>query len=408
MSGPSGAGGWASAGMAASIAPPPSPGTPKPAETTRETGGNDTRDRRKVHILWTTRTSPTGPGCPTTASAGPGAPPRGPGGATTGPGRSSWSPWSSPGSRTSSPRGPRWRRLSKSATKAPRAGIGREEKPGISTFLFRRSGAIGAFVADLDNLRRRGPLGGGGRRSVGGRPTVSLRPRGAQTTGCIESNVVSAGFGDEGDEGGEGGEGGGVRPAGSGQASRPRGPPSSRGSTSGFPRPVRRSLLRRDDGRGLPCTHGRLGDGTGHRAPQPWRHPRPAVSHMQPAGPGGSPGGRLGESREMRCTRATADGPRDGTVTRRGPGPGSGRAGATTALPAAPAFRPDPDRIPRAPTCPTGLGSLRIRGRPRRNAPPRAPAGLGPRSSGPPGASESGPARLRPRGPVTGSCPAAP
>ena len=219
------------------------------------------------------------------------------------------------------------------------------------------------------------------------------------------SRVVSAGFGGEG---GEGDGGGGVRPAGSGQASRPRGPPSSRGSTSGFPRPVRRSLLRRDDGRGLPCTHGRLGDGTGHRAPQPWRHPRPAVSHMQPAGPGGSPGGRLGESREMRCTRATADGPRDGTVTRRGPGPGSGRAGATTALPAAPAFGPDPDRIPRAPTCPTGLGSLRIRGRPRRNAPPRAPAGLGPRSSGPPGVSESGPARLRPRGPVTGSCPAAP
>ena len=244
-----------------------------------------------------------------------------------------------------------------------------------------------------------------GRRSAGG-PGALRRPDASNRMSFPPvSRVVSAGFGGEG---GEGDGGGGVRPAGSGQASRPRGPPSSRGSTSGFPRPVRRSLLRRDDGRGLPCTHGRLGDGTGHRAPQPWRHPRPAVSHMQPAGPGGSPGGRLGESREMRCTRATADGPRDGTVTRRGPGPGSGRAGATTALPAAPAFRPDPDRIPRAPTCPTGLGSLRIRGRPRRNAPPRAPAGLGPRSSGPPGASESGPARLRPRGPVTGSCPAAP
>ena len=62
-----------------------------------------------------------------------------------------WDVW---GSWDSSGRG-----VSKSATKAPRAGIGREEKPGISTILFRRSGAIGAFVADLDNLRHRGPLG---------------------------------------------------------------------------------------------------------------------------------------------------------------------------------------------------------------------------------------------------------
>ena len=75
-----------------------------------------------------------------------------------------WDVW---GSWDSSGRG-----VSKSATKAPRAGIGREEKPGISTILFRRSGAIGAFVADLDNLRRRGPLGGGGRRSAGGRSAV--------------------------------------------------------------------------------------------------------------------------------------------------------------------------------------------------------------------------------------------
>ena len=243
-----------------------------------------------------------------------------------------------------------------------------------------------------------------GRRSAGG-PGALRRPDASNRMSFPPvSRVISAGFGDEGDEGGEGGGGGGVRPAGSGQASRPRGPPSSRGSTSGFPRPVRRSLLRRDDGRGLPCTHGRLGDGTGHRAPQPWRHPRPAVSHMQPAGPGGSPGGRLGESREMRCTRATADGPRDGTVTWRVPGgPGPRRR-----------FRrrrrsdPTPIGSPAPPRAPAGLGSLRIRGRPRRNAPPRAPAGLGPRSSGPPGASESGPARLRPRGPVTGSCPAAP
>ena len=41
--------------------------------------------------------------------------------------------------------------VSKSATKTSRGGIGREKKRGISTILLRRSGPIGAFVADLDN-----------------------------------------------------------------------------------------------------------------------------------------------------------------------------------------------------------------------------------------------------------------
>ena len=57
--------------------------------------------------------------------------------------------------------------VSKSATKALRTGIGGEKKRGISTILFRRPGSIGVFVADLDNLRRRGSLRGapqGGRR----------------------------------------------------------------------------------------------------------------------------------------------------------------------------------------------------------------------------------------------------
>ena len=44
----------------------------------------------------------------------------------------------------------RVRDVSKSATKALRAGIGREKKRGIPTILLRRSGTIGAFVADLD------------------------------------------------------------------------------------------------------------------------------------------------------------------------------------------------------------------------------------------------------------------
>ena len=46
--------------------------------------------------------------------------------------------------------------MSKSATKAPRAGIGREKKRGISTIHFRRFSSIRVFVADLDNSRRRG------------------------------------------------------------------------------------------------------------------------------------------------------------------------------------------------------------------------------------------------------------
>ena len=48
--------------------------------------------------------------------------------------------------------------MSKSVAKAPRAGIGREKKRGISTILFRCFGAIRAFATDLDNLRPRGPL----------------------------------------------------------------------------------------------------------------------------------------------------------------------------------------------------------------------------------------------------------
>ena len=46
--------------------------------------------------------------------------------------------------------------VSESATKAPRTGIGCEEKRGISTILLAPSGSIRAFVADLDNWRRRG------------------------------------------------------------------------------------------------------------------------------------------------------------------------------------------------------------------------------------------------------------
>ena len=67
--------------------------------------------------------------------------------------------------------------LSKSVAKAPRAGIGREKKRGISTILLRHPGAIGAFATDLDKRRRRGPLGGA--------PRVGWRSRGPhRRPGC--------------------------------------------------------------------------------------------------------------------------------------------------------------------------------------------------------------------------------
>jgi len=62
--------------------------------------------------------------------------------------------------------------VSKSVAKAPRTGIGRGRKRGISTFLFRRSGSIRAFATDLDKRRRCGPRDGrhGSRRRPPGAP----------------------------------------------------------------------------------------------------------------------------------------------------------------------------------------------------------------------------------------------
>ena len=59
--------------------------------------------------------------------------------------------------------------MSKSVAKAPRVGIGREKKRGISTILLARPGAIGAFATDLDNRRRRGLREG--------RPWAGRKPR---------------------------------------------------------------------------------------------------------------------------------------------------------------------------------------------------------------------------------------
>ena len=63
-------------------------------------------------------------------------------------------------------------RLSKSVAKALCDRIGREQNRGISTILFRCSGAIRAFATDLDKRRRCGPRDGqhGSRRRPPGAP----------------------------------------------------------------------------------------------------------------------------------------------------------------------------------------------------------------------------------------------
>ena len=67
--------------------------------------------------------------------------------------------------------------LSKSVAKALHGGIGREKKRGISTFLFRRSGSIGAFATDLDIGRDRPRWADVGLRAMP--PSQRARPRAA-------------------------------------------------------------------------------------------------------------------------------------------------------------------------------------------------------------------------------------
>ena len=77
--------------------------------------------------------------------------------------------------------------LSKSVAKAPRGGIGREKKRGISTILLRLSGAMGAFATDLDKRLRRGPREGrpGPDGDRGGRPDRPGGPAGVSAAVAI-------------------------------------------------------------------------------------------------------------------------------------------------------------------------------------------------------------------------------
>ena len=260
----------------------------------------------------------------------------------------------------------------------------------------------------------------------------------------------------------------GARPAGRGPVSRPAGPRRRGTRPPDVPNPGGSSSFAGTATAGSlgPVAASEMGPVIG--LPNPGGVPRPAVSHMQPVGPGGSPGGRLGEGRETRHTRATADGPRDGVVTRAGPG--RGRTGAA-ALPTVPEsgsrLRSDPPRLMR----PAGLGGPVRRGGWSGNHTPRAPVDSGlpllesvrgtkwrsgrivplrtrlrcrrnrgitrkspgvsevpvrtilperqnqvplgfpapaARSAGCPTGAWPAPTATRPRGPVTGSCPAAP
>ena len=147
---------------------PRSPSPPPPRDRSWRSGGRDGRDGRDGRAESARDRGPVSaaPFRPLTRSFSSCSRPYPAGSARLGSVR--WDVW---GSWDSSGRG-----VSKSATKAPRAGIGREEKPGISTILFRRSGAIGAFVADLDNLRHRGPLGEDVREPGGDRDDHDDRP----------------------------------------------------------------------------------------------------------------------------------------------------------------------------------------------------------------------------------------
>ena len=209
--------------------------------------------------------------------------------------------------------------MSKSATKALRAGIGREEKRGISTILFRRSGSMGAFVADLDNWRRRGPRGEGVAR-------------------LGEVHDVGTGAGTRAEDG----RGPGGHPV------RPRRPhPSTAADPAQAPQSARSPLNPRERtssrrSRGLPDDLGgqvtisrvtRRPRGPGRRSPTAPHHrppnnlrgaelndppsaPKPGAGRTGARGPGGE-GGR-GPSRVLGCVPLSPGAARSGS----NPGPG--------------------------------------------------------------------------------------
>ena len=197
----------------------------------------------------------------------------------------------------------------------------------------------------------------------------------------------------------------GARPAGRGPVSRPAGPRRRGTRPPDVPNPGGSSSFAGTAAAGSlgPVAASEMGPVIG--LPNPGGVPRPAVSHMQPVGPGGSPDGRLGEGRETRHTRATADGPRDGAVTRDGPGR-RWRSGRIVPPRTRSRRRRNRGITRKSP----GVSEVPVRTiLPERQnqVPPGFPAPAV-RSAGCPTGAWPAPTATRPRGPVTGSCPAAP
>ena len=133
------------------------------------------------------------------------------------------------------------------------------------------------------------------------------------------SRDFSAGFGDEG-------EGRGPR-----VGDRCPGPRAFVDEEPGprVPKPGMKPLLRRGGGRGLPWTRGRLGDGAGHRAPQPCRRPPPGGESYATRrtwgfswrAPGRGPGNETHSCNGGRASRRGRDPGWSGSRTGRGCGP---------------------------------------------------------------------------------------
>ena len=198
---------------------------------------------------------------------------------------------------------------------------------------------------------------------------------------------------------------------GSGTGVPARGPSSSRNPTPGCPKPGRKLLLRRDGGRGLPWTRGRLGDGTGHRAPQPCRRPPPGGESYATRrtwgfswrAPGRGPGNETHSCNGGRAARRGRDPERFGSWTVQG---GRWRSGRIVPPRTRSRRRRNRGITRKSP----GVSEVPVRTiLPERQnqVPPGFPAPAV-RSAGCPTGAWPAPAATRPRGPVTGSCPAAP
>ena len=215
------------------------------------------------------------------------------------------------------------------------------------------------------------------------------------------SRDFSAGFGDEG-------EGRGPR-----VGDRCPGPRAFVDEEPGprVPKPGMKPLLRRGGGRGLPWTRGRLGDGAGHRAPQPCRRPPPGGESYATRrtwgfswrAPGRGPGNETHSCNDGRAARRGRDPERFGSWTVQGGRWRSGRIVPPRTRSRCRRNRGITRKSPGASEVPVRT----ILPERQNQVPPGFPAPAA-RSAGCPTGAWPAPAATRLRGPVTGSCLAAP